>query len=172
LTDKGIFSPASPVLPLKLINVLGAQAWYYQQIFRLADGLEAKSDFRFEAKGQKNVPIDPVKSARLKAQKGVYKLDSRANTFEGLKQAAEKAATFEGITLTVGQGSQVIQVQVGDVLVDAAFIEALLNKVLEKFPVDTPVTMNFKKASFGSGHDLKAFADKLGLGIQAGDVEQ
>jgi len=42
LTDKGIFSPASPVLPLKLINVLGAQAWYYQQIFRLADGLEAK----------------------------------------------------------------------------------------------------------------------------------
>lgn len=42
LTDKGIFSPVSPVLPLKLINVLGAQAWYYQQIFRLADGLEAK----------------------------------------------------------------------------------------------------------------------------------
>jgi 2,4-dienoyl-CoA reductase-like NADH-dependent reductase (Old Yellow Enzyme family) len=42
LADKGIFSPASPVLPLKLINVLGAQAWYYQQIFRLADGLEAK----------------------------------------------------------------------------------------------------------------------------------
>jgi 2,4-dienoyl-CoA reductase-like NADH-dependent reductase (Old Yellow Enzyme family) len=42
LADKGIFSPVSPVLPLKLINVLGAQAWYYQQIFRLADGLEAK----------------------------------------------------------------------------------------------------------------------------------
>ncbi|NJM00159.1 MAG: DUF499 domain-containing protein [Synechococcaceae cyanobacterium SM2_3_2] len=137
-----------------------------------ADGLETKSDFRFEAKGQQNVLIDPVKPGRLKAQKGVYKLDSRANTFEGLKQAAEKSATFEGITLTVGQGSQVIQVQVGDVLVDAAFIEALLNKVLEKFPVDTPVTMNFKKASFGSGHDLKAFADKLGLGIQAGDIEQ
>lgn len=42
LADKGIFSPVSPVLPLKLINVLGAQAWYYQQIFRLADGLESK----------------------------------------------------------------------------------------------------------------------------------
>ena len=42
LADKGIFSPVSPVLPLKLINVLGAQAWYYQQIFRLADGLEAR----------------------------------------------------------------------------------------------------------------------------------
>lgn len=42
LADRGIFSPASPLLPIKLINVLGAQAWYYQQIFRLADGLEAK----------------------------------------------------------------------------------------------------------------------------------
>lgn len=42
LADQGIFSPVSPVLPLKLINVLGAQAWYYQQIFRLADVLEAK----------------------------------------------------------------------------------------------------------------------------------
>lgn len=42
LADKGVFSPVSPILPLKLINVLGAQAWYYQQIFRLADGLEAK----------------------------------------------------------------------------------------------------------------------------------
>jgi 2,4-dienoyl-CoA reductase-like NADH-dependent reductase (Old Yellow Enzyme family) len=42
MADRGIFSPASPILPLKLINVLGAQAWYYQQIFRLADGLEAK----------------------------------------------------------------------------------------------------------------------------------
>lgn len=38
LADKGLFSPASPVLPFKLINVLGSQAWYYQQIFRLADG--------------------------------------------------------------------------------------------------------------------------------------
>lgn len=41
LAAKGLFSPASPVLPLKLINVIGGQAWYYQQIFRLADGLEA-----------------------------------------------------------------------------------------------------------------------------------
>ncbi len=38
LAEQGLFSPASPVLPLKLINVLGSQAWYYQQIFRLADG--------------------------------------------------------------------------------------------------------------------------------------
>lgn len=38
LADRGLFSPASPVMPLKVINVIGGQAWYYQQIFHLADG--------------------------------------------------------------------------------------------------------------------------------------
>jgi hypothetical protein len=37
LAQRGIFSPVSPLMPLKVINVLGGQAWYYQQIFRLAD---------------------------------------------------------------------------------------------------------------------------------------
>jgi hypothetical protein len=31
-------SGASPLFFIKLINVLGAQGWYYQQIFNLADG--------------------------------------------------------------------------------------------------------------------------------------
>nr|WP_278185432.1 hypothetical protein [Marinobacter salicampi] len=38
LASKGLFSPASPLMPLKVINVIGGQAWYYQQIFHLADG--------------------------------------------------------------------------------------------------------------------------------------
>jgi hypothetical protein len=37
------------------------------------------------------------------------------------------------VTLTVGQGAQVAQVMFGEVRVNAAFIEALLVKVLEKF---------------------------------------
>ena len=44
LAQRGFFSPASPLMPLKVINVLGGQAWYYQQIFRLADGKEADPD--------------------------------------------------------------------------------------------------------------------------------
>ncbi len=38
LAKRGLFSPASPLLPVKVINVIGGQAWYYQQIFHLADG--------------------------------------------------------------------------------------------------------------------------------------
>ena len=65
-----------------------------------------------------------------------------------------------------------IGVNIGDIAVDAAFIEALLVKVLEKFTPDTLVTMTFRKAHFASGHDLKDFAGKLGMELQQGDVEQ
>ena len=40
LRDRGWLSPTSRWLPARVINVMGAQAWYYHQIFRLADGLE------------------------------------------------------------------------------------------------------------------------------------
>lgn len=136
-----------------------------------ADGLETKADFRFPAKGKKGVVIDDVKPGRLVSRTG-RKLDSRSKTFEGLKQAAGRSATIEGIVLTVGQGSQMISVNVGELAVDAPFIEALLVKVLEKFTPDTPVTMTFRKAHFLSGHDLKDFAGKLGIDLQLGDVEQ
>src|SRR5262249_3006926 len=140
--------------------------------FAEAEGLEAKADFRFPAKGKKGVQIDDVKPGRLITPRAPHKLDSRPKTFEGLKQAAEKSATFEGIALTVGRGNKMSAVTVGEIAVDAAFIEALLVKVLEKFPPDTPVTMTFRKAHFASGHDLKEFAGKLGIELQQGDVEQ
>ena len=139
--------------------------------FAEAEGLETKADFKFPALGSTGVLIDPVQPGRLVSRTG-RKLDSRAKTFEGLKQAAEKAVTFEGVALTVGQGSQIIAVNVGELPVDAAFIEALLTKVLEKFPAEAPVTLTFRKGHFTSGHDLKDFADKLGMKLQVGDVEQ
>ena len=141
------------------------------RVFAEASGLEAKVEFRFGAKGKKGIQVDDVKSGSLVSRTG-RKLDSRGKTYEGLKNAAEKTATFEGIVLTVGQGNQMIALQVGEIPVDAAFIEAVLTKVLEKFTPDTPITMTFRKAHFSSGHDLKDFAGRLGIELQAGDVEQ
>jgi hypothetical protein len=141
------------------------------RVFAEKSGLEAKTEFRFSAKGKKGVQIDEVKPARLIARTG-RKLDSRTKTFEGLKQATEKSIEFENIALTVGQGAQAVQVMVGEVRVDSIFIEAILKTVLEKFDPTTPVTMTFRKAHFSSGHDLKDFAEKLGLDLQPGDVEQ
>ena len=38
LAAQGWLSPASPLLLFKVINVIGAQGWYYQQMDRLAVG--------------------------------------------------------------------------------------------------------------------------------------
>ena len=139
--------------------------------FAEAGGLETKTEFRFPAKGKEDVHIDPIKAGRLVSRTG-RKLDSRAKTFDGLKHAAEKSVTFENVTVNVGNAAQVATFFVGEVPVNAAFIEAILKIVLEKFPPDTPVTMMFRKAHFASGHDLRDFAEKLGFKLQPGDVEQ
>lgn len=101
-----------------------------------------------------------------------HKLDSRASTFEGLKQAGDLGVRFENVTLTVGQGAEIASVMVGEVQVDGAYLTGLLEKVLEKFPPDVPVTMSFRKAHFQSGHDLKQFCEKIGTELGPGSVEQ
>jgi hypothetical protein len=141
------------------------------RVFAEAEKIETKTEFRFQAKGKKGVQVDEVKPGRLVSRTG-RKLDSRSKTFEGLKQATEKSVNFEGIVLTVGQGNRMIAINVGEIQVDAAFIKALLTKVLEKFTSDTLVTMTFRKAHFASGHDLKDFAGKLGMELRAEDIEQ
>jgi hypothetical protein len=141
------------------------------RVFAEAERIEQKAEFRFPAKGKKGIQVEDVKPGCLVSRTG-RKLDSRGKTFEGLKQAADKSATFEGVVLTVGQGSQIISVSVGDIEVEASFIEALLKKALEKFASEAPVTLSFRKAHFSSGHDLKTFAENLGIDLQHGDVEQ
>jgi hypothetical protein len=80
--------------------------------------------------------------------------------------------TFESVTITVGQGTRMASVMLGEVQADAPFLSQLLEKVLEQFSPDTPVTMSFRKAHFSSGHDLKQFCEKLRLEIAQGSVEQ
>ncbi len=140
--------------------------------FAEADGLEAKKEFRFPARGKPGVQIDPAKPAKFQARGAARSFDSRANTYAGLSDARERSATFEGVVLTVGQGARSISVTVGEIAVEPAFIESLLNAVAAQFPPDAPVTMNFRKASFQSGHDLQAFADRFGIHLRADNVEQ
>jgi hypothetical protein len=139
--------------------------------FAGAEGLETKEDFRFPARGKNGVQIDDIRPARLISRSG-HRLDSRTATFEGLKQAGDKGVSFESVTLNVGQGAQIASIMIGEVRVDAPFLSQLLEKVLDKFPPDTPLTMIFRKAHFASGHDLKGFCETLGLELGRESVEQ
>ena len=42
--ERGWRSPTSPLVAAKMLNAFGAQAWYYCQLFRLADGQPADRD--------------------------------------------------------------------------------------------------------------------------------
>ena len=46
----------------------------------------------------------------------------------------------------IGQGNQIVGLNVGEVPVHAAFLESILKSVLdlEKFTSDTPITMSFR----------------------------
>ena len=139
--------------------------------FASCDGLETKADFRFPAKGKKEVPIDETKPAVLVSRTG-FKLDSRTATFAALQFARDKGVLFESVTITVGQGEQSAQITVGVVRVDGQFLTQLVEKLLDKFPGDAPITMSFRKALFTSGHDLIQFCERLGITITPGSVEQ
>jgi hypothetical protein len=139
--------------------------------FAEADGLETKDDFRFPAKGEKGTRIEAAKPAWL-SPKAPLKFDSRARTFAGLSAAKDTQATFENVTVTVGQGDEMIALQVGKVEVDAPFIEQVLSMLLERFAPDTPVVMSFRQASFRTGHDLAAFAEQFNFELRPGEVNQ
>lgn len=139
--------------------------------FAETGGLETHADFHFQAQGKKGVQIEETKPGYLVHRTG-RRIDSRSKTFETLKEAADKSVTLESVVLTIGQGSQVISLSIGEIPVEGPFIESILTKVLEKFNSDTPINLSFRKAHFQSGHDLKDFAAKLGIELTQGDVEQ
>lgn len=144
-----------------------AKIWVYAE----AEGIETKTDFAFPARGKKGVQIEDTKPARLAGAKQ-KKLDSRQKAFSGLQAAKEKSIEFEGVTLTIGEGAKSVTITVGELPVDGGYVESLLGAALTKFPPDAVVTMTFKKAQFASGHDLKQFAESLGIELAAGDVHQ
>ena len=139
--------------------------------FATADGIDTKTDFRFAAKGEKGIKVDEAEPARLVSRTG-HKLDSRAATFEGLAEARNVSAEFEGVTLTVGQTPKVASISIAAVLVDAAILTELLTVMSARFLPDVPITMTFRSAHFGSGHDLKQFCATLRLNITQESVEQ
>jgi hypothetical protein len=141
-------------------------------VFAEADGLEAREDFCFAAKGKKDILIDDTKPAKLITARGRKQLDSRPKVFSGIQKAKEISVWFEDVMLTIGEGSKSINMTVGEVQVDGEYIDALLKTAMTKFADDAAMTMTFKKAYFASGHDLKLFTEALGIELQVGEVHQ
>jgi len=140
-------------------------------VFAECDGLEEKRNFQFSECGSKEIFIISEKPAQLYSSKP-KRLDSSAKTWDALKIAREKGITFEQVTLTLGSSSQVISLSLGEIIIDADFLEKELSHLQTLLSPQAPVVMNFKKAHTPTGYDLEQFAKSLGIEIGSGEVIQ
>ena len=151
------------------IDIGGEGASIY--VFAECDGLEAKKTFQFAPTGSKDIVIIKEKPA-IFHRASPKRLDSATQTYDGLKMAREKNISFEQVSLMVGSAPKVIHLSLGEVKIDAKFIETELAHLQTLVSANAPVVMTFKKAYTATGFDLEQFTEKLGIDIQAGEVIQ
>lgn len=140
-------------------------------VFAECEGIEEKRNFSFPPSGSKEILISREKPATLSSS-APKRLDSSAKTYEGLKIAKEKNISFEQVTLMIGSAPRVIHLTLGEMKIDAEFIEKELAHLQSLLSIDAPVIMAFKKAHTPTGYDLEQFAKSLGIEIQIGEVIQ
>jgi hypothetical protein len=140
-------------------------------VFAECDGIEEKRNFTFAESGSKELFIVREKPAQLYSP-SPKRLDNSAKTYEGLKIAKEKNITFEQVTLMIGSSPRVIHLSLGEMKIDAEFIEKELSHLQTLLSLEAPVVMHFKKAYTETGYDLEQFAKTLGIEIGIGEVIQ
>jgi len=140
-------------------------------VFAESDGIEEKRNFTFAESGSKEVLIIKEKPAQLYSP-SPKRLDNAAKTYEGLKLAKDKNITFEQVTLMIGSSPRVVHLSLGEMKIDAEFIEKELSHLQTLLSPEAPVVMQFKKAYTLTGYDLEQFAKSLGIEIEIGEVIQ
>ncbi|TXK95657.1 hypothetical protein BMR10_09800, partial [Methylococcaceae bacterium CS4] len=140
-------------------------------VFAECDGIEDKRTFKFSAAGSDEVLIIKEKPAQLYCP-SFKNLDNANKTYEGLKMAKTQNMTFEKVILIMGTDPKVIHLSLGDMTVDAEFIEKSLQHLQTLLPADAPVVMKFKKVLTETGHDLEQFVAAMGIEISSDEVIQ
>jgi hypothetical protein len=142
-------------------------------VYSEIDGVEARGDFTFPAKGKKGINVNPSTPATLVALRGTKKLDARQKVFSALEDAKNTNITFENVILNIGDGAESATVSISELeKVNGLYLETVLLTILTIFPLDVPITLTFKKAHFGTGFDLKRFCEIHLIEIQPGEVQQ
>ncbi len=141
-------------------------------VFAEADGLESRTVFSFPSAGSDKLAIIAEKPATVYSVRP-KKLDSSGKTWEGLSEAKEKGIEFENVTLMIGSSPRMISLTLGEIKVKAEFVEEELSRLQELLgDSNAPVVMGFKKAHFGTGHDLEQFVKKMGIELENDEVIQ
>jgi predicted nuclease of predicted toxin-antitoxin system len=140
-------------------------------VFAECEGIEAKRVFKFAAKGRKDISIIKDKPAQLYSPTP-KRLDNSAKTYEGIKIAKEKDITFEQVTLQIGSSPKVVHLTLGEMRINAEFIENELTHLQTILTPEAPVIMSFKRVYTATGHDLEQFANALGIELKNDEIIQ
>jgi hypothetical protein len=140
-------------------------------VFAECDGIEAKRTFQFAETGRHEIEIIKDKPAQISCSTP-KRLDSSAKTYEGLRMAKDKGITFEQVTLLIGSSPKVIHLSLGEMSIQAEFLEEALMHLQKVVPPDAPVILSFKKAYTHTGYDLEQFTKALGIELKNGEVIQ
>ena len=140
-------------------------------VFAECEGLDAKRSFTFAESGSTEVILIKDKPAQW-VSATPKRLDNASKTYEGLAFAKEKNITFEQVTLIIGSAPKVIHLSLGEMTIDAEFIEKALSHLQTLVAPEAPLVMQFKKANTATGHDLAQFAKSLGIELINDEVIQ
>ena len=140
-------------------------------VFAECEDLEAKRQFTFAESGSKEVLLIKDKPAQLNSPTAKT-LDNAAKTYEGIKVAKEKNISFEQVTLMIGSAPKVIHLSLGEMKVDADFLEKTLSHLQSLVSPEAPVILKFKKVNTQTGYDLEQFAKALGIELINDEVIQ
>ena len=161
--------PRDGIIYNKALDIGEGPASVY--VFADCEGIEEKRNFNFAESGSKEVLIVRDKPAQIYSP-SPKRLDNSTKTYEALKIAKEKSIKFEQVTLMIGSAPKVIHLSLGEMKIDADFIEKELSHLQTLLSPEAPVIMQFKRAYMSTGFDLEQFAKSLGIEIGNGEVIQ
>lgn len=141
------------------------------QVFASCDGLEEKTTFRLAAQDSDEILLKVNQPAALYNEKP-KRLDNSGHTHEAVRIAKERGIFFEKVILSLGTAPQVIQATFGDMKLSGEFIEQELALLQSLLSPEAPLVMTFKKVYCPTGHDLKQFAEALGIELHNSEILQ
>lgn len=140
-------------------------------VFAECEGIETKRNFNFAESGSKEVLIVREKPAQLYSP-SPKRFDNSTKTYEGLTIANGKNIQFEQVTLIIGTAPKVVHLSLGEMKIDADFIEKTLLHLQSLVSPEAPVVMSFKKVFTETGYDLEQFAKAMDIELENDEVIQ
>ncbi|WP_045217121.1 anti-phage-associated DUF499 domain-containing protein [Desulfonatronovibrio magnus] len=143
------------------------------QVRATAGEASAQHTFTIASRGQERPEIKDEKPARLVSQK--VRLDSTDKVFDLITRFRDRQdISFQGVILYVGEGESAVQVRFNDRTVNPQMLGKVISSLRDSLgESDALVQMNIRDgASFGTGFDLKEFAELAGINLTPDKVEQ